>query len=94
MSTGKLTDKAIKNAKTGERPTILSDGGGLQLWLMPTGGKLWNYAYRFGGKRKKLAIGPYGKERLAFRLTQQEGGETRRRASCEMASIRRRGSAS
>jgi integrase len=61
MAGGKLTDKAIKNAKAAERLTILSDGGGLQLWLMPTGGKLWNYAYRFGGKRKKLAIGPYGK---------------------------------
>jgi integrase len=62
MAGGKLTDKAIKNAKVAERLTILSDGGGLQLWLMPTGGKLWNYAYRFAGKRKKLAIGPYGKD--------------------------------
>ena len=41
---------------------ILSDGGGLQLWLTPTGGKLWNYAYRFNGKRKRLAIGSYGKD--------------------------------
>ena len=55
MAGGKLTDKAIKNAKPGERLTILSDGGGLQLWLTPAGGKLWNYAYRFGGKRRKLA---------------------------------------
>jgi integrase len=39
----------------------LSDGGGLQLWVTPTGGKLWNYAYRFGGKQKKLTIGEYGK---------------------------------
>jgi hypothetical protein len=62
MAGGKLTDKAIKNAKPGERLVILSDGGGLQLWLSPTGGKLWNYAYRFGGKRKRLAIGPYGKD--------------------------------
>src|SRR5712672_3123422 len=62
MAGGKLTDKAIKNAKPGERLAILSDGGGLQLWLTPTGGKLWNYAYRFGGKRKRLAIGPYGKD--------------------------------
>jgi integrase len=62
MAGGKLTDKAIKNAKRGEQLVILSDGGGLQLWLTPTGGKLWNYAYRFGGKRKRLAIGPYGKD--------------------------------
>ena len=62
MAGGKLTDKAIKNAKPGERLAILSDGGGLQLWLTPTGGKLWNYAYRFDGKRKRLAIGPYRKD--------------------------------
>jgi hypothetical protein len=62
MAGGKLTDKAIKNAKLGERLAILADGGGLQLWLTPTGGKLWNYAYRFGGKRKRFAIGPYGKD--------------------------------
>src|SRR6476646_2908400 len=62
MAVGKLTDRAIKNAKSDGRLVILSDGGGLQLWLMPTGGKLWNYAYRFGGKRKRLAIGPYGKD--------------------------------
>jgi integrase len=62
MAGGKLTDKTIKNVKPGERLAILSDGGGLQLWLTPTGGKLWNYAYRFGGKRKRLAIGPYGKD--------------------------------
>jgi integrase len=61
MAGGKLTDTAIKNARPGERLAILSDGGGLQLWMTPTGGKLWKYAYRFGGKRKRLAIGPYGK---------------------------------
>jgi hypothetical protein len=37
----------------------LSDGGGLQLWVTSSGGKLWNFAYRFVGKQRKLAIGPY-----------------------------------
>jgi integrase len=58
---GKLTDVTIKNAKPGERLVKLSDGGGLQLWLTPGGSKLWNFAYRFGGKQKKLSIGEYGK---------------------------------
>jgi len=61
MAGGKLTDKAIRNAKPSERVVKLSDGGGLQLWLTPSGGKLWNYAYRFGGKQKKLSVGVYGK---------------------------------
>lgn len=37
----------------------LSDSGGLQLWLMPTGSKLWRLAYRFDRKQKLLALGPY-----------------------------------
>ena len=61
MAGGKLTDKAIKNAKPSARVVKLSDGGGLQLWLTPSGGKLWNFAYRFGGNQKKLSIGEYGK---------------------------------
>ncbi len=85
MAGGKLTDKAIKNAKPGERLTILSDGGGLQLWLTPTGGKLWNYAYRFGGKRRKLAIGPYGKEPAGIPL------EAARKRRDEAAGLLREG---
>lgn len=54
-----LTDIAIRNAKPRERTVKLSDGGGLQLWVEPKGAKLWRLAYRFDGKQKKLAIGPY-----------------------------------
>jgi hypothetical protein len=34
-------------------------GGGSQLWVHPSGSKLWNLAYRFAGKQRKLAIGSY-----------------------------------
>ncbi|AMJ63062.1 tyrosine-type recombinase/integrase [Bosea sp. PAMC 26642] len=54
-----LTDTAIRNAKAGDAVQKLSDGEGLQLWVMPTGKKLWNLAYRYEGKQKKLSIGPY-----------------------------------
>ena len=30
-----------------------------QVWITPTGSKLWRLAYRFDGKQKKLSIGPY-----------------------------------
>lgn len=53
-----LTDLACRAAKA-ERLTKLSDGGGLQLWVHPGGGKLWRYAYRFGGKQKLIALGSY-----------------------------------
>ena len=55
-----LTDAAIRVAKPPEGRTIkLSDRGGLQLWVRPSGSKLWNIAYRFGGKQLKLSIGAY-----------------------------------
>lgn len=54
-----LTDLAIRAAKPAESLKKISDGGGLQLWIMPTGSKLWRLAYRFGGKQRKLSIGSY-----------------------------------
>ena len=65
MATGKLNDAVIKAAKPAERVRKLSDGNGLQLWIMPTGGKLWRLAYRYGGKQKTLALGSYPVVRLA-----------------------------
>jgi integrase len=55
-----LTDIAIRKAKPRERLVKLSDSGGLQFWITPSGTKLWYLAYRFGGRQKKLAIGAYG----------------------------------
>ncbi|MGH6800748.1 MAG: tyrosine-type recombinase/integrase, partial [Methylocella sp.] len=55
-----LTDSAIRAAKSKTGQTVkLSDGGGLQLWVQPSGSKLRNLAYRFAGKQRKLAIGSY-----------------------------------
>jgi integrase len=55
-----LTDIGIRNAKPAEgRTSKLSDGGGLQLWVTPSGSKLWYLAYRFDGKQRKLAFGPH-----------------------------------
>jgi integrase len=59
-NTMSLTDKQIQALRPAEtRVAKVSDGGGLQLWVTPSGGKLWNFAYRFVGKQRKLAIGPY-----------------------------------
>jgi integrase len=55
-----LTNLQIEKAKPGPKVVKLSDGGGLQLWIMPTGSKLWHLAYRNSeGKQKKLAFGPF-----------------------------------
>ena len=54
-----LTDTAIRQAKPGDKPKRLTDGGGLYLEISPAGGKLWRFKYRAGGKEKRLAFGAY-----------------------------------
>jgi len=55
----KLTDQAIKAAKSKDKPYKMSDGGGLYLEITPKGSKLWRLKYRFLKKQKKLSIGIY-----------------------------------
>lgn len=54
-----LTVIEINKAKPQIKAYKLFDGGGLYLEVMPTGGKLWRYKYRFGGKEKRLALGVF-----------------------------------
>jgi integrase len=60
-----LTNTACTTAKPGPKVRILSDGGGLQLRILPTGGKSWRVAYRFDGKQKVLPIGRFPEIGLA-----------------------------
>lgn len=60
-----LTDTAIRAAKPQAKLRKLSDSGGLQLWIDPRGYRLWRFAYRFLGKQKVLALGPYPEASLA-----------------------------
>jgi len=54
-----LTEKAIGNAKPGDKPRKLSDEKGLFLLITPNGGRWWRFKYRFGGKEKLLSLGTY-----------------------------------
>lgn len=54
-----LSDLKCRNARNTNKLQKLSDGGGLQLWVPPTGSRLWRLAYRFDGKQKLLALGIY-----------------------------------
>ena len=55
-----LTDTAIRNAKPGNKPAKLSDGGGLYLEVAPTtGGKWWRLKYRIDGREKRISLGTY-----------------------------------
>jgi len=54
-----LTDVTVRSAKPGEKPVKLSDGEGMFLYIVPTGGKMWRLKYRVDGKEKLLSLGQY-----------------------------------
>lgn len=72
----KLTDLEIKAAKPAAQVRKLIDGQGLQLWIMPNGGKYWRFEYRHLGKRKLLALGVYPD--LTLEKARQRVDEARR----------------
>ncbi|MGA9671484.1 MAG: integrase arm-type DNA-binding domain-containing protein [Terracidiphilus sp.] len=54
-----LTDVEIRRAKTKDKAYRMSDSGSLYLWVTPSGGKLWRWAYTHEGKEKLMAFGKY-----------------------------------
>jgi integrase len=49
----------ISRAKARSRPYRLADGGGLYLWVPPSGVRTWQFRYRFGGKPQTATLGKY-----------------------------------
>mgnify|MGYP003632066303 CR=1 FL=1 len=70
-----LTDRQIVNLKPSDKPRKVSDGGGLHLFVSPSGGKLWRLAYRFSGKQKLLSFGPYPVVGLADARAKREAAK-------------------
>ncbi len=60
-----LTDARIRQARPTDKPLKLADGGGMYLLVRPDGSRYWRLDYRFGGKRKTLALGVYPEVTLA-----------------------------
>jgi hypothetical protein len=65
MPTNKLKDAQCRGAKALEQPCKLFDGGGLHLFVSPTGAKIWRAAHRLMGKPKTISFGPYPDVSLA-----------------------------
>lgn len=76
-----LSDRTCKQAEFRERPYKLNDGDGMYLFVTPKRSKLWRMDYRFGDKRKTLALGIYPEvslkeareKRLAYRKQINDG---------------------
>ena len=61
----KLTDRAIKSAKTAQKDLFLSDGLGLYLRVRPSGNKTWLYRYKAEKRTKWHELGIYPDMSLA-----------------------------
>jgi len=83
MPTNCLKDHQCKGAKPFDKAYKMFDGGGLFLFVSPTGAKIWRVAYRLLGKQKTKSIGPYpevslaqAREQLAeLKATLRDGGD-------------------
>ena len=60
-----LTDAAIRRAEPRDKAYRMVEGRGMYLWVTPSGGKLWRWAYVFEGKEKLMALGRYPDVSLA-----------------------------
>ena len=60
-----LSDARIRTLKPAEKPYKVFDFEGLYLLVKPSGARLWHLKYRFAGREKLLALGPYPTVSLA-----------------------------
>ena len=68
-----LTDTQLKALKPRAKPYIVSDGDGLYVEVLPTGGVCWRYRYRLTGKQEKVSLGQYPD--LSLKIARQKRAE-------------------
>ena len=84
-----LTDTRIRNAKPKRRPYKLSDGGGLYVLITPSGARYWRMDYRFGGKRRTLALGVYPEVPLAQARARREEARSSLAKDADPSSVKK-----
>ena len=55
----RLSDLAVRRAKTSHKPYTLKDGGGLYLNITPNGTKSWLFRFYWRDKQKRISFGVY-----------------------------------
>jgi len=56
---GRPLTRQLQNDTPRRYPRKVFSGGGLYMYLTPSGGKSWRYRYRYGGKDNTLSLGRY-----------------------------------
>ncbi|MFO1398258.1 MAG: tyrosine-type recombinase/integrase [Burkholderiales bacterium] len=73
-----LTDLQVRKAKPKERPYRLADGGGLYLWVPPSGVLSWQFRYRYMGKPQTATLGKLsGTQGLAWARNKADEARSR-----------------
>lgn len=66
----KLSDAQVRAIRPAPTPMKFADGGGLTLYVPPTGAMVWRYRFRLEKKEQTLTIGTYPEVSLALARTQ------------------------
>ncbi|WP_448101791.1 Arm DNA-binding domain-containing protein [Luteibacter jiangsuensis] len=80
----KLPELRVRKAVPNEKPKKLSDGAGICLVVMPTGGKLWRLKYRIDGKEETSVLRRYPGGGLAYARVRRD--HARRQIALELDS--------
>lgn len=84
-----LTAIAVKSARPKESPYKLPDERGLHLLVKPTGSKLWQMRYRFGGRESMLGLGVYPEVSLQDARARRDEARQKLRDGIDPAAQRR-----
>jgi len=84
-----LSDAEIRNAKPKEKRFKLSDGDGLYLEVLPTGGKSWRFKYVFAGKEKRIVFGLWPDVSLKQARQLREGARSKVAAGVDPGELRK-----
>ena len=67
-----LSEARIASLQAVDKPIKLADGGGMYLLVQPDGARYWRMDYRYGSKRRTLALGVYPQVSLDEARTRRE----------------------
>lgn len=67
-----LTDAKVQAIIPRDNPYKLGDGGGLYLYVQPSGSRSWYMSYQYLGERRRLVLGAYPDVSLAMARTARD----------------------